>query len=193
MAENILVSLDRTKNNTSQMMSLDDLVTLTKESMLQPRVRVAAIRLITDCPEDRDAKSDMCELRSIYNAVINGDDRVKGLEKGLRYVPDPRGSDYFVAPHRLLEWCEQGACGEDCDSHGMLVVALAGAVGFHVGLRVWGKPGGRGYQHVYGMVHFPKREPFQREISLDTTVKSKGADMNWVPPKGRTETKWLPR
>lgn len=183
--------LDRTKNNSSQMMSLDDLVGLAKTSMLEPRVRVAAIRMISSCPKTRDAAADFCELRAIYNGVKNGDGRVAGLGDGLRYVPDPRGSDYFVAPHRLLEWCEDGACGEDCDSHAMLVIALAGAVGFHVGLRVWGNLKKSGYQHVYGMVHFPKKEPFQREISLDTTVAS--ADVGWTPPKGRIQTQWLPR
>ncbi len=172
------------------MMSLDDLIGLLGKSMLEERVRKAAIRIISSCPKTRDASADLCELRSIYRAVRVGDSRVAGLENGLRYVPDPRGSDFFVAPHRLLEWCEDGACGEDCDSHAMLVVALAGAVGFHVGLRVWGSPNKRGFQHVYGVVHFPKKEPFQREIALDTTVQQDSLD--WRPPPGRIATKWCP-
>lgn len=172
------------------MMSLDDLVGLVKASMLQESVRRAAITIISDCPKTRDPEADLCELRAIFKAVKDGDERVRGLENGLRYVPDPRGSDYFVAPHRLLEWCENGACGEDCDSHATLVVSLAAAVGFHVGLRAWGNKNKTGYQHVYGVVHFPKKEPFQKEIALDTTVPR--ATVGWKPPPGRSVTKWCP-
>lgn len=155
--------------------------------MLHPRVRKAAFQVITDCK----SRDDLCELRAIYNAVKNGDERVAGLEKGLKYVADPLGSDYFIAPHRMLEWCEDGACAEDCDSHAMLITAMAGAVGFHVGLRAWGNLKRKGFQHVYGVVHFPKREPYQKEIALDTTVPE--AEVGWQPPRGRIDTKWIPK
>lgn len=172
------------------------LADMTARSILEWRVRQAAIALTANCRPRRgeapDASTSLCEVQSIYEAVKNGDRRVKGLEHGVRYVADPIIRDYFVAPHRLLESCEEGACGEDCDSQAALVAALLGALGFEVGLTAWGRKGAGAYQHVFAVVVLPKKGQGQRHVvALDTTVPS--AEVGWRPPAGRTLTAWIHR
>lgn len=179
----------------TQRRALSKLADMTARSVVEWRVRQAAIAITAQCrpPAGRgpDRSTALCELQAIYAAVKNGTERVKGLEYGVRYVPDPIIRDYFVAPHRLLESCEEGACGEDCDSQAALVAALTAAIGFTAGLRAWGKAGSKTYQHVFSVVLFPKRadQGPQVAVALDTTVPT--AIVGWQPPKGRTLTAWI--
>lgn len=169
----------------SQRDALTALAELTARAIEQsPSVRETAIAIITDKCADRD---DDCQLEAIFNAVKYGDDRIKGLESGFRYVSDPMLADYFTAPARSLDSCTRGACGGDCDDHAALVASLAGAVGFNVGLRAWGRYGGE-YEHVYAVAKTPKRG-VGRIVGLDTTYPS--AFVGWEPPKGRVMTAWL--
>ncbi len=183
----------------TQRNALLKLAGMTARSVVEWKVREAAIAITAQCRPPKgqgpDAQTALCELQAIYDAVKNGTDRVKGLEFGVRYVPDPIIRDYFVAPHRLLEACEEGACGEDCDSQAALVAAMCGAIGFTAGLRAWGKASSRNYQHVFPVVLFPKRADQvkrgekQMVVALDTTVPT--AKVGWQPPKGRTLTAWI--
>jgi hypothetical protein len=181
----------------TQRAALRKLADMTARSIVEARVREAAIAITNQCRppagQSPDAQTALCELQAIYEAVKTGTPRVKGLEFGVRYVPDPIIRDYFVAPHRLLEWCEDGACGEDCDSQAALVVALCAAIGFEAGLTAWGKPGAAHYQHVFASVVFPKRgmKGARSVVALDTTVPS--ASVGWRPPRGRTVTAWIHR
>lgn len=117
-----------------QQAALKQLAELTQRSILHPTVREAAIQMVRGC----DARDDACELEAIFNAVKHGTPYVKGLAKGLKYVADPRWADHFTAPYRVLDQCARGACAEDCDGHAALIAALAGSLGFKVGLRVQG-------------------------------------------------------
>lgn len=179
----------------TQRKALASLAAMTAKSVIEWRVRQAAIAITQQCRPPKgqgpDRSTALCELQSIYEAVKNGSQWVKGLEYGVRYVPDPIIRDYFIAPHLLLEWCEQGACGEDCDSQAALVCALTAAVGFTSGLRAWGKASSSTYQHVFPVVLFPKRsdQGKQSVVALDTTVPT--ASVGWQPPKGRTLTAWI--
>lgn len=180
----------------TQRVALRKLADMTARSVVEWKVREAAIAITAQCRPPKGQgpgkATALCELQAIYEAVKNGTDRVKGLEYGVRYVPDPIIRDYFVAPHRLLEACEGGACGEDCDSQAALVAALTAAIGFTAGLRAWGKASGKTYQHVFPVVLFPKRADQgerQRVVALDTTVPT--AEVGWQPPKGRTLTAWI--
>lgn len=183
-------------NVGSQRTALRQLADLTARSTVEWRVREAAIAITSQCrpPKGRspDQQTSLCELQAILEAVKDGHPRVKGMEQGVRYVADPIIRDYFLAPHRLLEACENGACGEDCDSQAALVAALAGAIGFESGLVAWGKLNAQSYQHVFACVMFPKRgQGQQRVISLDPTVPS--SYVGWSPPKGRTLAAWIHR
>lgn len=164
------------------------LADMTARSCVRPEVHRAARLLTMGC----DARNDVCEIESIFNAVKEGDPRVKGLERGVRYVNDPLVRDYFLAPHKLLEACEAGACAEDCDSQAALLAGLLASIGFEVGLRAWGKPNERYYQHVYCVVVTPKSgKGKRRTVSLDSTVPT--AYVGWAPPKGRVLTAWIHR
>lgn len=66
-----------------------------------------------------------------------------------------------------------------CDDSSSLIAALAGAVGFQMGLRAWG-PGGEGYSHVYTVALWPKRSPWKRWVGMDATVRE--AELGWEPP-----------
>lgn len=169
----------------SQKHALTALAELTSRAIEQsPIVRETAIALITDRCADRD---DDCQLEAIFDAVKHGDDRINGLEKGFRYVSDPVLADYFTAPGRSLDSCARGACGGDCDDHAALVASLAGAVGFDVGLRAWGRFG-KEFEHVYAVAKTPKHG-VGRVVGLDTTYPN--ATVGWEPPQGRVMTAWL--
>lgn len=151
-----------------------------RASVVEPRVRKAAMQITQDVP-NRDF---MGELRAIYNAVKHGDPRVEGLSKGVRYVADPVQSDYFTAPHVTLMNCDDGACAGDCDDASALVAALAGALGFRACLRAYGPSPNQGdiYDHVYAVVGGPDKNSPEQWLGMDTTVDE--ADVGWEPPPG---------
>lgn len=170
----------------TQEASLLKLAELAKRSAVHPHIRKAAKAITSSC----DARDDVCELEAIYRAVKEGDDRVPGLSRGMRYVSDPARIDYFTSPLRTLEDCKDGACGGDCDDHASLICALASSIGFRVGLRAYGKRGAnKEYTHVYAVVALPKFGKVQRIFGMDTTVPS--AEAGWEPPKGHALTAWI--
>jgi hypothetical protein len=160
------------------------LAALVERATVNPKIQRAARAITSDCI----ARDDLCELQAIYDAVKYGDPRVKGLERGLRYVSDARYADQFSGPARMIEECQAGACAGDCDDAAALVAALAGAVGFRAGLRAYGPKSKRGYSHVYAVAYLPKRGGGQAPqiVGLDTTVPY--ANVGWQPPKGRVMT-----
>lgn len=167
----------------TQKEALTQLAELAQRSTLHPLVRETAIRLTADCT----SRDDGCELDAIFNAVKHGDHRVAALRNGVRYVADPRWADHFTAPYRMLQQCARGACAGDCDDHAALIVALAGALGFKVGLRVWGETASN-FVHVYAVAGLPKRDP-REVVGLDTTVPE--SNVGWEPPNGAVLTAWL--
>lgn len=172
----------------SQQDSLQLLAELTQRATVNPLVRNTALKILTIECQGRD-RDDLCELRAIFDAVKKGHPGVAPFANGgFKYVADPRYADYFESPVDALENCLRGACGSDCDGHTALIGALCGAVGFKVGLRAWGRTKG-GFSHVYPVVAFPKRPPFQKVVGMDTTVPS--SRVGWEPPEGNVLTAWL--
>ena len=141
--------------------ALKRLARLVQKATIDPAIRRIALTVTAECA-DRD---DECELEAIYDAVKHGDDRVRGLENGVRYVSDPRYADHFTSPARLMDSCKKGACAEDCDGQAALVAALAGAVGFKVGLRAYGPKSSDDYNHVYAVGMLPKRRPDPTQVT----------------------------
>lgn len=172
------------KDVSSQKQALALLAQQVRRATIQPEIVITARTLVNECP----SRDDNCELQAIYDAVKRGDKRVKALKKGVRYVSDPLFADFFQGPARLLKSCARGACSGDCDEHGALIAALAGAVGFRTGLRAWGPRGGDIYEHVYACSASSKQKPEndpRQWLGLDTTVSY--AKVGWDPPSGR----WL--
>ena len=161
------------------------LVALVQKGIEDPVIVSVARKIVQGCP----ARNDECELQALYDAVKTGTPAIRGLEKGLRYVSDPHQVDWFQGAVRTLKQCELGACAGDCDEHSVLIAALAGAIGFSVGLRVWGHESGTEYEHIYACAGFPKLDApaDPREwLGLDTTEKQ--AFVGWDPPRGRWAT-----
>lgn len=175
------------KQPRNQKAVLNELAKLAYRAIPTPVIQKAAKQITADC----DSRDDRCELDAIFNAVKHGDSRIRGLEKGLRYVADPRRVDLFTRPDKLLsEFCEENACSGDCDDHSALIASLAGAIGFKVGLRAWGpgtSPRGE-LTHVYAVAGFPKRNP-KEAIGMDTTVDE--SELGWEPPNGHVITAWI--
>lgn len=174
------------KQPRTQKAVLRELAQLAYRNVAAPKIQLAAKQLTTDCP----ARDDACELQAIYKAIKYGDPRVEGLAKGLRYVSDPRRVDLFIAPNRLMEMCEAGGCGGDCDDHAALIATLCAAIGFKVGLRAWGPSSAQNGEltHVYAVVQVPKRNPTE-VLGMDTTVEQ--ADVGWEPDHGHVITAWV--
>jgi hypothetical protein len=172
----------------AQKRALDQIARLIAKGCSEPAIVRAARAITRDC----DPRDDQCELEAIYDAVKHGTDRVPGLENGLRYVADPRTSDYYVGAVATLRECVAGACAGDCDEHTILVAALCGAIGFKVGARAYGPdPKKQVFEHVYAVVAMPKRGPWKPSdiVGMDTTVPD--ASPGWQPPKGAVLTFWI--
>lgn len=178
----------RTFDLSTQREALTELAKLVARSIVEdPNVRITALKITRAC----SSRDDECEIQAIFDAIKHGTPEVESLKKGLRYVSDPRLSDYFVKPGRLLEMCEAEACGEDCDGHAGLIAALLGSLGYAVGLRAYAKPENPGeFVHVYAVVGFPKNGRDESDwLGLDTTVES--SYVGWEPPEGRVLTAYI--
>lgn len=165
---------------TSQKKALEELAKLIEKSTVDPLVRNAALTLTHDV----DSRDDAGEVEAIFQAVKRGSDKVKGLSRGLKYMSDPRWADFFTAPARLLQQCQNDHCAGDCDDHAALICALLGSLGFITGLRAWGRVKGE-FTHVYAVVAMPKIGPTEF-VGLDTTVEE--SEVGWEPPKGHVLT-----
>jgi len=178
--------LAEVKNQAAALRTIRELI---DKGMRSPAVVRAARAITVDC----DARDDLCELEAIYEAVKNGTDAVPGLRRGLRYVADPRNTDWYQGAVATLKECASGSCAADCDEFTVLIGSLCGALGFKVGARAWGpKPGVKAYTHVFPVVGFPKKGPLRNERdnvrALDATVDE--AYVGWQPPRGEVLTDW---
>lgn len=171
----------------TQRAALHKLASLTQRSVVDPLVRKVALQCVSVC----SSREDQCELEAIFNAVKYGAPNVPLLANGFKYVADPNWSDLFTAPRRILEMLGEGANGGDCDDHTALICALAGSLGFTMGLRAYGRLSLNGeFEHVYAVAKFPKRgPPFVNELGMDTTVQD--SYVGWQPPPGNILTAWL--
>ena len=175
-------------NLESQEAALTLLAKATKRATLSPIIRETAAIITNGC----DARDDLCELNAVFLAVKEGHPKVRGMEKGVRYMSDPIAADYFIGAAELLRRCMRGACAEDCDSQSGLIAALAGALGFRVGLRAYKRSGEKQYSHVYAVALLPKLKTpgvEDKVVGMDSTVPS--SSLGWEPPNGKVLTAWI--
>ncbi len=167
---------------SSQKRALEELAKLIEKSTVDPLVRNAALMITHEV----DSRDDMGEVEAVFAAVKHGTDQVRGLEKGLKYMSDPRWADFFTSPARILKQAasHSSRAAGDCDDHAALICALLGSLGFVTGLRAWGRTKGE-FTHVYAVVAMPKIGP-KEFIGLDTTVDE--STVGWEPPKGHVLT-----
>lgn len=166
----------------NQKAALKELAALIEKSTVDPLVRNAALAITHEV----DSRDDEGEVRAVFEAVKTGSDQVRGLEKGLKYMSDPRWADFFTSPSRMLRQMSDHSsrAAGDCDDHAALICALLGSLGFVTGLRAWGRQKGE-FTHVYAVVAMPKIGPSEF-IGLDTTVEE--SEVGWEPPKGHVLT-----
>lgn len=173
-------------NSRTQRTALNQLAEMAQRGMVNPTVRRAANLIVRDCA----ARDDICELNAIFLAIKEGTPNVPGLSRGVRYVADPLDADYYTGPAQLLRECAAGACAEDCDSQSTLVCALAGSLGFIVGLRAYASSYASDYEHVYPVAISSRTNPRGgRVVGMDTTVPS--STLGWQPPRGKVMTAWI--
>lgn len=131
-----------------------------------------------------------------------------GLGKHPIYRVTPRRADDPRRPHARIRSISEGRASQtydievdghrfylpetdlvvhNCDDHTALICALAGTIGFKVGLRAWGEYG-EDFSHVYAVAMLSKRNP-TRVVGMDTTVEE--STVGWEPPQGRVMTAWL--
>jgi hypothetical protein len=161
--------------------ALKSIVQLMVKGSTDETIRQVALALTRDC----DSRDDLCEVTMIFEAVKHGDSRVPALRNGIRYLADPRYTDWYQAATKTLQL---GA--GDCDDQTILVGALLTSIGFLAGARAWGKKPGD-YTHVYPVVALPKNGPAPENYfgtGLDTTVPQ--SDVGWEPRGGYILTAW---
>jgi hypothetical protein len=177
----------RTKfQNVSPKAALKKMAQMVNRGATDPTV-IKAAKAITSKVAARD---DLGEIQAVFDAVKSGTDAVPGLESGVRYVADPRDTDYYTGPAAMLANCADGACGGDCDDQSILVASLLAALGFPVGLRGYASSGVKGdFDHVYAVVSVPKEGTTEEVLGLDTTVPS--SYVGWEPPEAYVLTAWV--
>jgi len=173
--------------------SLRKMAELVAKGLQDPKSAPAVIRAARAITADVEARDDRGEVEAVYEAVKNGTDKVPGLERGMRYVSDPRTFDYFSSASAMLRECAAGACSGDCDDSTILIATLLLALGFKVGVRAWGpRVGVKRYEHVMPIVLIPKHGPWPKGYSghtCDATVAE--AYVGWEPRKGEVLTYWI--
>jgi hypothetical protein len=155
------------------------------ESVPDPLVLWVARHLTAEC----DGRDESCELEAIYDAVSpyrdgtiplpDGDTGGVIETPGLRFVNDPRFTDTYPTAGKILRWHSQGAIGEDCDGHTILVDSLANSLGWLTGAAI-ASTDGTEFVHVYPVVAYPKDDPAEW-VPMDTTLKE--ASVGWWPPQ----------
>ena len=176
--------------------SLVKMKELVQRGSVDPLVRTTAHQILNAAgltAASGGARDDDAELHAIYDAVKHGSPGVAALRNGFMYVNDPRAADYFTSAPDSLRACLKGACAGDCDDHCILLGALLASIGWRVGMRGWGPPGGKAMIHVYCVVAYPKRvgeDGYERGVGMDTTVDE--AYPGWEPPKSDVVvTEWI--
>ena len=177
----------------TQEAALGRMMDLVAGALSKPGTGAQLVQVARAITSDCDARDDRCEVEAILDAVKNGTDKIPGLEKGVRYVSDPRTFDYYSSAAQTLKACRAGACAGDCDDQAILITTLLVALGYKAGLRAWGpKVGRREYEHVYAVVALPKHGPWPKNYSghgLDSTVPE--SFVGWEPRKGEVLTYWI--
>ena len=150
------------------------------ESLDNPLTTFVARHMVARCP----SRDEDCEVKTIYKRVKNGpiplplDDGSVIETPGVRFVEDPIFRDHYPAADVILRWHGQGAEGEDCDGHTILVDALLAALGYQTG-SVIVSIDGKEYTHIFPVVGLPRSSP-THWLPLDTTVPE--ASPGWKPP-----------
>ncbi len=177
----------KTKITGWEVKSDDERLTLIRnlvfESIKDPIVIWTARAIVSECAS-RDEK---CEIEKIYYAVkegpmpipIDGGKEIVYVD-GLRFVEDVLALDTYPTAGKILRWMAQGANGEDCDGHTILVASLLMAIGYLTGAGIVSQDGSN-YVHIFPLVGIPKTNP-QEWLPLDTTVAE--AYPGWFPKRG---------
>lgn len=163
----------------------DDRVGLIRQQILEsvkdPLVIWVARAMTSQC-EGRDER---CELEVVYGSVKHGPIPLpaKGggavAGPGLRFVNDPRFVDAYPSAGKTLRWLADGARGEDCDGHTILVDSLLNALGWQTGCVIASRDGSE-FVHVFPVAGYPKEVP-REWVPIDTTVPQ--ASAGWWPPR----------
>ena len=163
------------------------------ESLTDDLVLWVARHIVSSCP----SRDEDCEINAIYGAVKNGPiplptekgtrylPALRYVEKqagknGLRFVEDMRDIDNYPTAGRILRWIAEGANGEDCDGHVILICSLLHAIGYQTGAII-ASMDGKDFTHIFPVVGVPRRDP-KNWIALDTTVPE--ARPGWMPGAG---------
>lgn len=151
------------------------------ESVPDPLVLWVARHITAHC----DGRDEGSELEAIYEAVKHGPIPLPDGDSGrvmeapaLRFVNDPRFTDTYPTAGKILRWHSQGANGEDCDGHVILVASLLNSLGWLTGAAIASQDGEE-FVHVYPVVAYPKDDPVEW-VPMDTTLEE--ASVGWWPP-----------
>ena len=90
------------------------------------------------------------------------------------YVPDPEGSELFIAPYIMVERInESGTCHGDCDDISLLTASLLGSVGYEVRLSLLDTDMDLEYDHCIAGVKID-----EKWIDLDLAIEK--LPLGWI-------------
>lgn len=113
---------------------------LVQKGKVHPEIRRIALHLVRQTGE----RDYLGEARAIFN----------GVRKVVKYRRDINGIDTYQHPVRTLEFG-----GGDCDDYTILLCSLYESVGFPTRLKVVRTKNSTDWNHIYGLVGMPPREP----------------------------------
>lgn len=114
---------------------------LVEAAKRDPRFRDAVHELLRGLPE----KNNTAEIVAL----------VEHVRRGVRYMRDPAGVEFFVEPQTMLRDIDAGTAAGDCDDHVLLASALLETAGYPTRYRIGGDPPDQ-YRHIWLDVQHPR-------------------------------------
>ena len=136
-----------------------ELARMLNDGIRSPIVRLAAI----------EARLPNDEVYSVY----------EWAKRHFDYVPDPEGSELFIAPRIMIENINNsGTCHGDCDDASLLIASLLGSIGYETRLSLLDTDMDLEYDHCIAGVNINGKW-----IDLDLAVEK--FPLGWIEQHAR--------
>lgn len=124
--------------------------------------------------------SQQLEVREYALAITPGYDEdqisavFKNVRSNIQYQPDPKGSELFIAPRRMIEMIESDTAAGDCDDISLFCASLYRSLGYESRIVLLNVEGER-FDHAVCEV---KSDKLKEWVMIDATRTD---PPGWVP------------
>lgn len=133
-----------------------ELSRMLSEASQRPDVRGYALAIVPAYGED--------QISAVYHNV----------QDNVKYQPDPKGAELFIAPHRMIEMINAGSAAGDCDDLALFCASLYRSLGYESRIVLLDMRG-EGFDHAVAEV---KSDKLGEWLLVDVTTSN---PLGWVP------------